>query len=209
MYTVDAATADLQETYLPALGAGWTTQNLTANAGTPPVNILTSPTAVVHNGYVSVYTVDAVTGDVSKGDLQETYLPAIGDPWHTQDLSAIGHTPQVTAGSPPMALYHDGYTSVYTVDAQTAAAALGDVQETFLPAIGGSWSTQDLTTSYHTKAALGVWSVLLHYDTSGGLTWTSVFTIDTNDDVQETYLPALGAGWTTQDLTTTYKVPAL
>ncbi len=41
-------------------------------------------------GYTSVYTVDAASGD-----LQETYLPAIGDPWHTQDLTAKYGTPQV------------------------------------------------------------------------------------------------------------------
>jgi hypothetical protein len=39
--------------------------------------------AVVHDGYSSVYTVDA-----SSGDLQETYLPAMNDPWSTQNLSA-------------------------------------------------------------------------------------------------------------------------
>ena len=37
--------------------------------------------AVAHNGYASVYTVDA-----GSGDLQETFLPAIGDAWQTQDM---------------------------------------------------------------------------------------------------------------------------
>ena len=42
----------------------------------------TEPVALVHCGWTSVYTVDAASGD-----LQETYLPALGQPWHTQDLS--------------------------------------------------------------------------------------------------------------------------
>ena len=47
----------------------------------------TSPVAVVHDGYASVYTVD------QNGDLQETYLPLMGDSWSTQDLSANYGTP--------------------------------------------------------------------------------------------------------------------
>jgi hypothetical protein len=44
-------------------------------------------------------------------------------------------------------------------------------------------------------------SALVHYDTSGGLTWTSVFTIDdANGDVRENYLPAMGDSWSAQDL---------
>jgi hypothetical protein len=46
---------------------------------------------VLASGYSSVYTVDA-----SNGHLQETYLPAIGDPWTTHDLSASYGTPPAT-----------------------------------------------------------------------------------------------------------------
>jgi hypothetical protein len=205
VYTIDAVNEDLQETYLPAIGDPWNTQNLSANYGTPAVNILTSPTAVVHNGYVSVYTVDAATGGTSKGDLQETYLPAIGDPWNTQDLSAKYGTPQVAAGIPLTALYHTGYTSVYTVDSGSF-----DLQETYLPAIGDPWSTQDLSAKYGTPTTSQPPTALLHYDTSGGLTWTSVYTFDQADgDLQETYLPAIGDPWSTQNLSTKYGTPAL
>jgi len=37
--------------------------------------------------------------------------------------------------------------------------------------------------------------------------WTSVFTVDPSADLQETYLPDLAAGWTTQDLSATYGTP--
>src|SRR6266568_3684630 len=89
----------------------------------------TAGQAVLHDGYTSVYTVDA-----SNGHLQETYLAAIcapncapGQGWATQDLSATVGTPPVAPGTSPGADYHDGYTSVYTVD-----AANGHLQETFL-----------------------------------------------------------------------------
>ena len=39
----------------------------------------------------------------------------MGDAWSTQDLSAKYQTPTTTAT--PTAVYHTGYTSVYTVDA--------------------------------------------------------------------------------------------
>ena len=99
---------------------------------------------MLHDGYTSVYTVNAKTGD-----LDETYLPAAGDPWLTQDLSATAGTPQVLPGTQPVALYHDGYTSVYTVDASD-----GDLDETYLPALcapgcapGQGWAWQDLTAT--------------------------------------------------------------
>jgi hypothetical protein len=209
VYTVDKGSQDLQESYLPAIGDSWSTQNLSANYGTPAVNTQTPPAAVVHNGYVSVYTVDA-TATENSGDLQETYLPALGDAWSTQDLSANYHTPQVEAGLPPVALTHTGYTSVYTVDAGTQ-----DLQETYLPALGGPWSTQDLTTVYHAPATGEPLAALLHYDTSGGLTWTSVYSFDRGSgsvgvgDLQETYLPAIGGSWSTQDLTNLYGAPAI
>jgi hypothetical protein len=191
VYTVDASNGHLQETYLPAMGDPWTTQDLSANYGTPAVMAGTRPVAVVHDGYTSVYTVDA-----SSGDLQETYLPAIGDSWSTQDLTANYGTP--TTDWTPTAVYHSDYTSVYTVDASS-----GDLQETYLPAIGDSWTTQNLTANYGAppvRAGTSPVSIV-----HGG--YTSVYTVDPNDDLQETYLPAIGDGWTTQDLSANYGTP--
>jgi Alpha-L-arabinofuranosidase B, catalytic len=194
VYTVDGD-HHLQETYLSALGAGWLTQDLSAKAGTPNTSV--TPSAVVHSGYASVYTVD----DGSQ-DLQETLLPALGDPWSTQDLSAKFGAPPVTAGTTPVALFHTGYTSVYTVDQGS-----DDLQETSLPALGDPWATQDLSAKFGTPATAQTPIVLLHADAIDNLTWTSVFTIDPSADLQETYLPALGKGWTTQDLSAKYGTP--
>jgi hypothetical protein len=207
VYTVDTTNAadgstlgDLQETYLPYMGDGWFTQNLSVKYDTPLVNILTSPTAVFHDGYTSVYTVDA-----SNGHLSETYLPAMGDAWTTQDLTSETSGNPVAYGVQPVAIYHTGYTSVYTVDASN-----GHLRETYLTAIGGSWSTQDLYPSAGSQvvAPFPSPSALVHYDTSGGLTWTSVFTVDySSGDVRETYLPVMGDLWSTQDLTAKYHTP--
>ena len=208
VYTVDTTNAadgstlgQLQETYLQAIGDGWNTQNLSANYGTPLVNVLTSPTAVVHNGYVSVYTVNEES-NVARGDLQETFLPYMGSRWYTQDLSGTGGdlpgTPKVEAGMAPVALYHTGYTSVYTVD-EGSSADLGHIQETYLPAIGSAWHTQDMTT-YKTPVTNQAPTALLHYDTLGALTWTSIFSADTAGNLWETYLPAIGDLWTAQSL---------
>ncbi|WP_245796683.1 arabinofuranosidase catalytic domain-containing protein [Actinacidiphila alni] len=205
VYTIDAVNEHLQETYLPAMGDDWSTQDLSAKYGTPAVNILSSPTAVVHDGYVSVYTIDANGDDTTKGHLQETYLPAMGDAWATQDLSAKYGAPQPVGGIPLTALHHTGYTSVYSVDPGSF-----DLQETYLPAMGDDWSTQDLSAKYGTPPTQDPLAALLHYDTAGGLTWTSVFTADrSSGDLQETYLPAIGDGWTTQNLTGKYGAPHL
>jgi Alpha-L-arabinofuranosidase B, catalytic len=195
VYTVDAS-HDLQETYLPVMGGPWSTQDLSANYGTPATTV--TPTAVVHGRYTSVYTVDA-----ANGDLQETYLPAIGDPWTTRDLSASYGTPSVAPGTQPVALYHTGYTSVYTVDGGS-----DHLQETYLPAIGDPWTTRDLSASYGTPATTDSPAALLHPNASGDLTWTSVYTIDeSSNDLQETYLPAIGDPWTTQNLSANYGTP--
>jgi hypothetical protein len=194
VYTVDKSNSDLQETYLPSLGDSWATQDLSANYHTPPVSHDTSPTAVFHDGYASVYTVDA-----GSGDLQETYLPAAGfpgDPWSTQDLSANYHTPPVMPGTSPVAILHDGYTSVYTVDAGS-----GDLQETYLPYMGDSWSTQDLTANYGVPKTEVTPTAVFHDG------YASVYTVDWNGDLQESYLPYLGDSWSTQDLTANYGVP--
>ncbi|MGH3167123.1 MAG: arabinofuranosidase catalytic domain-containing protein, partial [Trebonia sp.] len=191
VYTVDASNDHLQETYLPAMGDSWSTQDLSANYGTPAVMPGTQPVALLHDGYTSVYTVDA-----SNGHLQETYLPAMGGPWSTQDLSAEFGTPPTNRT--PAAVYHTGYTSVYTVDASN-----GHLQETYLPLMGGPWTTQDLSANYGTPAVLTGTSpvAILH---SG---YTSVYTVDANDDLQETYLPVMGGPWSTQNLSVNYGTP--
>ncbi|HET9058876.1 MAG TPA: arabinofuranosidase catalytic domain-containing protein [Acidimicrobiales bacterium] len=206
VYTIDSAGGDLQETYLPAIGQPWSTQDLSAEFGTPPSSV--TPTGVVHTsgatgsaaacGFTSVYTVDR-----SSQHLQETYLPYIGAPWSTQDLSAGYGTPQVAPGTQPVALYHTNYTSVYTVDAGS-----DHLQETYLPYIGDPWATQDLSANYGTPATAASPMVLEHPASDGELTWTSVYTVDqSNAHLQETYLPAIGDPWTTQDLSANYGTP--
>ena len=195
VYTVDANN-DLQETYLPAIGDAWTTQNLSVNYGTPQTT--TTPTALVHLGYTSVYTVDS-----SNNHLQETDLAAIGDAWNTQDLSALFGTPAVMAGTVPAALFHGGFASVYTVDASNS-----HLQETYQPTVDGPYNTQDLSNNYGTPPTALTPVTLLHPDTSGNLTWSSVYTVDeSNGDLQETYLPAIGDPWTTQNLSVNYGTP--
>jgi Alpha-L-arabinofuranosidase B, catalytic/Ricin-type beta-trefoil lectin domain len=202
VYTVDlsptGAGNDLQETYLPAMGDNWTTQDLSSKYLTPVVAPQSAPAALVHDGFTSVYTVDL--GPTGAGDLQETYLPALGDPWKTQDLSATAHTPAVAANSSPSALFHDGYDSVYTVDAS------GDLQETYLPGAGfpgDAWQIQDLSTLAKTPKVMPGTSpeAILHDG------WDSVYTIDANGDLQETYLAMLGGAWVTQDLSLIYHTP--
>ena len=150
MYTVDSSDGHLQETYLPAMGDPWSTQDLSAKYGTPAVLPGTGPVALTHDGYTSVYTVDA-----SSGDLQETYLPAMGGPWHTQNLSSEFGTPPTDVT--PTAVYHTGYTSVYTVDRSN-----DHLQETYLPLMGDGWSTQDLSANYGTPAAVAGTSPVAH-----------------------------------------------
>ena len=197
VYTIDAAGNHLQETYLPAIGDDWTSQDLSAKYGTPPSGSFNSPSAVVHSGWTSVYTVDA------NHDLQETYLPAIGDDWTSQDLSAKYGTPGVASGTPPVALYHTGYTSVYTINDSDH-----HLNETYLPAIGDNWTSQDLSAKYGTPAANQAPSALVHYDADGGLTWTSVYTVNSADNhLNETYLSGIGAAWISQDLSAKYGTP--
>jgi len=203
VYTIDAGDSthvqgDLQETYLPFMGAGWSTQDLSAEFGTPPSHV--TPAAVFHNGYVSVYTVG------SQGDLQETFLPAMGDGWLTQDLTANSGVPKALNVA-PTALYHDGYTSVYYLSNP------GDhLTEAYLPAISGPWHWQDLSANTSVPASVQSPSALVHYDTSGGLTYASVYTTDASTgDLRETYLPDAGFpgdAWVTQDLSAKYHTPA-
>jgi hypothetical protein len=182
VYTVNSANGHLQETYLPAGATTWSTQDLSAVYGTPAVK--GSPTALLHDGFVSVYTVNS-----TNSHLQETYLPGIGQSWSTQDLTTVYGTP-AAAGSPAVQ-QHDGFVSVYTVNSTNS-----HLQETYLPGIGQSWSTQDLTTVYGTPAAAGSPAVQQHDG------FVSVFTINAgNNHLQETYLSAIGQPWASHDLT--------
>ncbi len=194
-YTVDSGSGDLQETYLPAMGDNWASQDLTQKYGAPVVAGNAAPSALFHDGFTSVYTVDG-----GSGDLQETYLQAIGDSWVTQDLSKAYGTPAVAANTSATSLFHDGYASVYTVDAN------GDLQETYLPGAGfpgDAWHTQDLSSGYGTpKVMAGTSPVSILHDG-----YDSVYTVDTNGDLQETYLAAMGGAWVTQDLTSKYGTP--
>jgi AAA domain len=211
VFTVDGGTSHLQETWLPALGGSWFTHDLSSSApgmaSTPLVAPHTSPTVVYHDGFTSVYTI-AYNGNPpgsiagNNGDLQETFLPAIGDSWVTQDLTAKYGLPTADTGLDPVALYHAGYTSVYY-----ESGSLNDMVEAFVPAISNDWTSNDLTANYQTPLS-GVYpSPLVHYGFNGALTWTSVFTVDAGgNDLQETYLPEIGPGWTTQDLTHNYPI---
>jgi hypothetical protein len=120
-------------------------------------------------------------------------------------------------GTSPVALFHDGFNSVYTVDASD-----GHLDETYLAAIcapncapGQGWATQDLSAHPGTPPTDLTPIALLHLDQSGGLNWVSVWTINSSSNhLDETYLPALcapgcapGQGWTTQDLTANYGTP--
>ena len=206
VFTVDAATGDLQETWLAVLGGPWETHNLSQMAGTPEISPGTNPTAVFHNGYLSVYTVNA-TFPYQQGDLEETRLPAIGDNWVSQDLTANDGAPPASGHTSPVALYHTGFTSVYYLDG--TSQNFGHLIEAFLPAISDAWGYNDLTADNPPATPLSLMtpSPLVHYDTRGALTWTSVFTIDgsPNDlsyDLQETWLQAIGDKWATQNLST-------
>jgi hypothetical protein len=195
VYTVNAADHTLQETYLPAIGQAWQTQSLSAKYGTPPVAAGTSPAPVVHTSaagvldFTSVFTVNA-TGHT----LQETYLGAAGQPWHTQAMPA----PAVARGTSAQALYHTGYTSVYTISAGSHA-----LEETYLAANGQPWRTQSLSAAYGTPrvATRAPVMAVVHPDSSGVIDFTSVFTVNASGHtLQETYLPAIGDRWTTQTL---------
>ena len=209
---------DLQETYLPVLGGAWATHDLSQLASIPTIMPYTDPTVVFHDGFLSVYTVNDTSAGPDNGpgwgDLEETYLPAIGDNWVSQDLTSKYGLPVVQQYSSPVALYHTGFTSVYYAAGGTGNTSPGHLIEAYLPAISDAWGWHDLSSSPPATPGLDTsvtlaWSgayalsPLVHYDTSGGLTWTSVFTIDGGShDLQETWLPAIGASWSTQNLST-------
>ncbi|WP_426507278.1 hypothetical protein ACPPVO_53975 [Dactylosporangium sp. McL0621] len=170
-FTVNAADGHLQETFLARLGGAWGTQDLSASAGTPAV--AGQPVAVVHDGYVSVFTVNA-----GNGHLQETFLARLGGAWVTQDLGALA------GAQAPSVMVHDGYVSVFTVTPG------GQLQETYLARLGAAWATQSLPASGVSANSAAV----LHDG------YVSVFTVGTGGQLRETFLARLGGAWTTQDL---------
>ena len=178
VYTVDSANGHLQETYLPAMGDPWSTQDLSAQLRHPGGDGGHAPVALVHCGYTSVYTVDA-----SSGDLQETYLPAIGDPWHTQDLSAEFGTPP-TDVTPTAVLPRPVYTSVYTVDRSTVTCRRRTCR-----CMGDAWTTQDLSANYGTPAGPGRDVPGRHLPLG---VHQRLHRRRRHDHLQETYLPAMG-----------------
>ncbi|MEY9860069.1 hypothetical protein ABH935_005705 [Catenulispora sp. GAS73] len=197
VYTIDAGTDHLQETYLSAIGAPWFTQDLSVGYGAPATS--TSPTVAVHQGWTSVYTIDQ-----NDGHLQETYLSAIGSPWFSKDLVPQSGTPVADAATAPVALFHDGYTSVYTVDAGSR-----HLQETYIDKIGDPWTSQDLSAKYGTPAVTGNIDALAHPDANQNMTYASVYSLSAgNNDLRETYLSAIGSAWFSQDLSARYGTPA-
>jgi len=195
VFTVNADHT-LEETYLPVNGGPWHIQSLSAKFGTPAVAAGTAPVALFHDGYTSVYTINA-----AGHTLQETYLPALGQPWRTQSLSAAAGTPAVAAGTSAAVVFHDGYTSVLTIN-----AAGHTLQETYLPALGQPWHSQSLSAGAGTPpAAAGSSPAALFH---GG--YTSVFTVNAaGHGLQETYLAAIGQPWHTQSLSADYATPAV
>ena len=209
VYVNAADTHHLQNYFLTAIGNPWAVQDLTDIGGADTLAPETSPAALYHSGYVTVFSVGN-----HQGDIWETSLPAIGDSWTSLDLSTTTGVPpeplHIPGSDGPMqvylaALYHSGYTGVYSID------AAGDLHGTFLPAIGANWQTQNLTTiAPHVPLSTPLIgpSALLHYDANGGLTRTSVFTINefgaagapANGTLQDSDLDKIGDSWATQTL---------
>ena len=174
----------LQETYLPKIGKPWHSQNLSTLYGAPHAAAGTSPAALLQAGYLSVFTVNA-----SDHKLQQTYLPAIGQGWVTQELPS----PVIAAGTSPAALMYDKYATVFTANTD------GTLENTYLITIGQAWHTQNLSTlagAPHVAAGTSPAALL-----QAG--YLSVFTVRAdNAGLQQTYLPAIGQPWHTQQLPT-------
>ena len=133
------------------MGDPWSTQDLTAKYLTPVTGDPDRAAAAQRTGALAYLGGNAGDGGLDKDHLQ-TYLPAMGDPWSTQDLSAKYLTPPVAvAGSSPAgsSAVHDGYTSVYY-----PYTSSGHLMEVYLTAMGQKWAAQDLSAKYQTPAIL-------------------------------------------------------
>jgi hypothetical protein len=191
VYTIDGGSGHVRESYLPPNGnGGWTSQDLTAQAGTPAAT--GSPGTVVHSGFVSVYTITR-----GNNHLQESYLPPTGGGnWASQDLTAAAGTPATAPSTAPEPVLHDNYVSVYTTTTG------GHLQETFSYNLG-KWASQDLTAALKTPGTTSTPAAVVHDR------FVSVYTTDTGSGhVREQYLPPTeNSAWVTQDLTAGAHVP--
>jgi hypothetical protein len=194
VYTVDQDNAHLRETYLPAAGGAWATQDMTKDFGAPVTK--STPGVLVHDGYTSVFTQEAG----NKYHTFETYLPAIGLRWANNDLPA----PAKTTRAVPV--YHSGSVSVFNIDVVSQHA-----QETKLDTMGLPWRsvTGADQTSTVVPTPYAIRSALLHYDASGGLTWTSLYTVDASNGHLDETNSADNKTWWTQDLTNLAGTPPL
>jgi hypothetical protein len=192
---------DLEQYYLPEGSATWSVQDLTTATSGPQVAPDSSPSALYHDGYTSVYVNAAGTDH-----LQNFFLTAIGNPWAVQDLTVMANGDTLAPGASPAAVYHSGYVTVFSAD------TAGDIWEDSLPAIGDSWSSEDLTTAPGVGVPPVVTKVLglpapssLAADYHSG--YVSVYSVDASGDLHTTFLPAIGGTWQTQDLTTMAPIP--
>lgn len=95
------------------------------------------------------------------------------------------------------AIYHDGFSSVFTVNSSN-----GHLVETYLPYIGANWITQDLSAMAGTPGVARTPVVLVHDG------YTSVFTSGSGGHLMETFLPYVGSPWFVQDLSARFGTPA-
>jgi len=204
VYINSNSSNDLEEYYLTSIDSHWAAHDLTKIGGAATLAPLATPSALYHSGYTSVYYADA------NADLWETYLTAIGDSWASQDLTTKYKTEGVTivfdnkstGEAEPLpghvsAVYHSGYVDIFSTD------LTGQVHDAFLPAISDGWQNQNLTTNatpnIGTTNAVFPLTSLVHYDAKGGLTWTSLYSINVpSGTLQETYLQKIGDDWVSQ-----------
>jgi hypothetical protein len=195
VFTVDAANGHLQETHQPA-GGPWATRDLSATAGVPPVATKDSPAAVLHDGELSVFTVN-MTGD----QLEETYLASLGSAWATRNIGASSGTPAAQTNNSPVTVFQGVETKVFTVSASS-----GQLWETWLTSLGASWQSDNLSASYGTPAvrAPNGLTAVVH----GGV--TSVLSVNAGaGHLEETYQPAIGGSWSVRDVTSAAGTPAV
>jgi hypothetical protein len=225
VFTVDdngtsAGPGDLEETYLPQDSSTWQTQDLSKTYVAPSVAPETSPVALYHDGYTSVFT--AAYGGVGAGsnDLEETWLTARGDKWQSHDLTKLSNGTPMAPDATPTADYHSGYTSVYSPDFGGDSSGNSDVRTTFLTAIGDDWQTQDLTQQYGAPKMPTYQiirspfapspitkSLITHIAAVYHTGYNSIYYFDPSGDLIETYLPAMGDNWQHQDLTEAASIP--
>ncbi|MEU2627828.1 CHAP domain-containing protein [Kitasatospora sp. NPDC007106] len=118
---------------------GWTTTDLTNQAGTP-ASAGGAPAAFLQPDG----TVGAVTANSANGHVYMTYLPS-GGQWTGADMTTLAGTP-VTGGSINNAIAPDGTHYIFTVGSTNG----GRLSATYA---GTSWATTDMTGYVGTPAA--------------------------------------------------------